>query len=197
MGFMNFEFPNSDYYKHDLRELIALVKELSERVETIGEGILEQAEAYTDEQLAGYQAQVDELRAELAQTVEDLQTQYVGFTEIVDARLVFISDRVTRLEESLVASIEAVNARTDLAIEQNNEYLLAHMAEELANIKVLNYFTGTLYTVQAMFDYLCMLHIENGITYTELASKQKTYNELIAYNMTYTQLVQNGGAIIQ
>lgn len=197
MGFMNFEFPNSDYYKHDLRELIALVKELSERVENIGEGILEQAEAYTDEQLAGYQAQVDELREELAQTVQDLQTQYVGFTEIVNARIVFISSRVDRLEESLVASIEAVNARTDLAIEQNNEYLLEHMSEELANIKVLNYFTGTLYTVQDMFDYLCMLHVENGITYTELANRQKTYNELIAYNMTYTQLAQNGGAIIQ
>lgn len=197
MGFMNLEFPNSDYYKHDLRELIALVKELAERVETVGEGILEQAEAYTDEQLAGYQAQVDELRAELAQTVQDLQTQYVGFTEIVNARIVFISSRVDQLEASLVASIEAVNARTDLAIEQNNEYLLEHMAEELANIKVLNYFTGTLYTVQDMFDYLCMLHVTNGITYTELSNRQKTYNELIAYNMTYTQLAQNGGAIIQ
>ena len=62
---------------------------------------------------------------------------------------------------------------------------------------MLNYFTGTRYSVQDMFDYLCLLHVENGITYDELAAAENTYTQLAAYNMTYTQLAMNGGSIIQ
>ena len=50
--------------------------------------------------------------------------------------------------------------------------------------------------VQEMFDYLAQLHATDGITVTELITRQKTVNELIALNFTYEQLAKNGKNII-
>ena len=84
----------------------------------------------------------------------------------------------------------------DLKIEENNEYIFESIASEIIGIKVLNYFTGEKVTVQEMFDYLAQLHATDGITVTELITRQKTVNELIALKFTYTQLSQNGKNII-
>lgn len=181
--------PNRDW-------LINKVKELENRLDGIVEEAVKLANEYTDERVATFQSQVDDLRRDVNQAIIDLGNQYDAFTAQINARLVFIQDQINDLSDALAADISAVYAWTERAIQQNNDYILSHLEESLSRITVLNYFTGTRYTVQDMFDYLCLLHVENGITYTELATRNKTYTELAAYNMTYTQLAQNGGAII-
>lgn len=47
-----------------------------------------------------------------------------------------------------------------------------------------------------MFDTLAELHLENPITYTELASAGITYTALAALNMTYTELAIKGKSFI-
>ena len=181
--------PNRDW-------LINKVKELESRLDGIVEEAVKLANEYTDQRVANFQSQVDALRRDVNQAIIDLGNQYDAFTAQINARLVFIQDQIDDLSDALAADISAVYAWTERAIQQNNDYILSHLEESLSRITVLNYFTGTRYTVQDMFDYLCLLHVENGITYTELATRNKTYTELAAYNMTYTQLAQNGGAII-
>lgn len=176
--------------------LLNKVHELELRLDGIVEEAVKISKEYTDESVRNFQSQVDALRNDVEMAIRELGEQYDRFTAEVNARLIFIQDEINDLSDALAADIAAVNARTDLAIQQNNEYIFEHLEESLSRITVLNYFTGTRYTVQAMFDYLCMLHVVNGITYTELASRSKTYTELAAYNMTYTQLAQNGGSII-
>ena len=193
---MAFEFPTYRPGDLNLDWLYKKINELSGRLDGIVEEAVTIANNYTDERVAQFQSQVDALRQELAQTVLDLQNQYTQFTNVVNARLVFIEDRIDDLRAQLTADIQAVEANTDIKIQANNEYIFEHLEESLAQIKVINYFTGTKYTVQDMFDYLCLLHVENGITYTELGAREVTYTELAALNMTYTQLVQNGGSII-
>ena len=193
---MAFEFPTYRPGDLNLDWLYKKINELSGRLDGIVEEAVALANAYTDEQVQAFQSEVDALRQEMADTVEQLQTQYNQFTNIVNARLVFIEDRINDLQAQLTADIQAVEANTDIKIQANNEYIFEHLEESLAQIKVINYFTGTKYTVQDMFDYLCLLHVENGISYTELAAREITYTELAALNMTYTQLAQNGGAII-
>ena len=51
-------------------------------------------------------------------------------------------------------------------------------------------------TPQQMFDYLCMFHLTNPLTYTQAALKGKTYNEVIALNLTYTDIIVNGNVLI-
>lgn len=181
--------PNRDW-------LINKVKGLEKRLDGIVEEAVRLANEYTDESVAAFQSQVDALRRDVNQAIIDLGEQYDAFTAQINARLVFIQDQINDLSDALAADISAVYAWTERAIQQNNDYILSHLEESLSRITVLNYFTGTRYTVQDMFDYLCLLHVENGITYTELATRNKTYTELAAYNMSYTQLAQNGGSII-
>jgi hypothetical protein len=47
-----------------------------------------------------------------------------------------------------------------------------------------------------MFDYLARLHATDGITVSDLVSRQKDVNTLVALNMTMTQLAMNGANII-
>ena len=82
-------------------------------------------------------------------------------------------------------------------IERNNEYIFREIEDNLlANISVINYFTGERMTIQKMFDYLASLHLENAITYNGLREKNLTYAELIAKSISYTELVKNGGALL-
>lgn len=193
---MAYEYPDYKPGDFNLDFLYKRLNELSNRLDGIVEEAVTIANNYTDERVAQFQSQVDALRQELAQTVLDLQNQYTQFTNVVNARIVFIEDRVNDLQAQLEADIAAVEENTDIKIAANNEYIFEHLEESLAQIKVINYFTGTKYTVQDMFDYLCLLHVDNGISYTELANRNITYTALAALNMTYTQLAQNGGSII-
>ena len=89
------------------------------------------------------------------------------------------------------------NNRTDLQIERNNEYIFREIEDNiLANITVINYFTGERMSVQDMFNYLASLHLQNAITYNGLRDKNLTYTELIAKSISYTELVKNGSTLL-
>ena len=84
-----------------------------------------------------------------------------------------------------------------MVVAQNNEALLREMQRYLSNILVNNYITGEEMSIQDMFNFLCMYHLNDPITYNELYVRNNTYNQLIAYQMTYTDLLVNGKNIIQ
>lgn len=195
-GTINTEFPSADLYKTSLRELIDYVKQLKESVDAISEEILAEAEKYTDEQLQGYQEQLEAYKREIDASIVELEGEFDALKVSINASLSIFDNRLVDLQNQLTADINAVNERTDLAIEQNNDYLLSEMSRYLSNILVLNYFTGEYITIQEMFDYLAKLHATDGITVSDLAGREKTVNSLIALNMTMTQLAMNGKNII-
>ena len=138
------------------------------------------------------QQALDDMRAEIAKFETQIQKQYNeldGKYDTTAASLEELDTKIYNLGESLKDIM-------DLKIEENNEYIFESIASEIIGIKVLNYFTGEKVTVQEMFDYLAQLHAADGITVTELITRQKTVNELIALKFTYTQLAQNGKNII-
>ena len=199
--FFNNSYPYTDFHEMNLDWVIAKIKEYEDSLAGLKEEILRLTKEYTDQQLderlATYQQQIDDLVAELTGMYNQLETDVENLQTSVNTSLIQMDRKIADLRRALNDAIVAINARTDLAIEQNNEYLLEHMSEELANIKVNNALTGTIMTLQNMLNYLCTLHMENAIDYTTLASKQKTYTQLAGYNMTYTQLAMQGGSIIQ
>lgn len=190
-------YPNINNEIQNLDWTLDEVKKFGERLDAVTQGILDEANKYTDEQLANYQAQVDALRVEFTGLVNDVEHDFDNLKVQINQSLLQMELKLDDLQDQLEADINAVNARTDMAIEQNNEYLLSHMETELANIKVLNALTGIYVTIQDMFNYLCSLHAADAITYTNLAAKNNTYTQLANYNMTYTQLAMNGSNIIQ
>lgn len=153
------------------------------------------------------QQALDDMRAEIAKFEAQIQKQYNALDEKYQKLYEELNNSIIDLADTTAASLEELDKKIynlgeslkdimDLKIEENNEYVFESIASEIIGIKVLNYFTGEKVTVQEMFDYLAQLHAENGITVTELITRQKTVDELIALKFTYTQLAQNGKNII-
>lgn len=153
------------------------------------------------------QQALDDMRAEIAKFETQIQKQYNELDGKYQALYEELNNSIIDLADTTAASLEELDTKIynlgeslkdimDLKIEENNEYIFESIASEIIGIKVLNYFTGEKVTVQEMFDYLAQLHAMDGITVTELITRQKTVNELVALKFTYTQLAQNGKNII-
>lgn len=182
-------FPYTNVHNLNLDWILTQLKELSNKVETITTDILTDANKYTDEQIS-------QLRQELNTTVVQLQFQYNQFVDLVNANLALFDAELKRIDKQVDDKIIAVNARTDLAIQHNNEYIKDYIASQLIDVKVINYFTGAQTTVQDMFDYLAQFHLENAIKYSEITASGKTYAQIAALNASYSELAANGKTII-
>ena len=193
----NGEMINLDWIINKVKELDTNLDELEARVLAAA---LKATKEYVDEEMSDIRREFAELSEEVAdlrlyfdEKIVELQNQYDTFTRAVDNSINRLVNRINAFEEDMRAAIIGVNALTDLKIEQNNEYILEKIAEGVVNVRVINYFTGERVTVQEMFNTLAELHLENPITYTELANSSISYAALAALNMTYTELAVKGG----
>lgn len=189
------EYPYTDLQNLNLDYILAKMKELESQLDGIlAEAIrqaTENAEAYVDEKLADVIAQFNQLKNSvnaLSDQFEGLETAFNAFTALVDRKIEVI-------QNMLDSRIAGVNARTDALIASNNEFLIAEMGKYLNQITVTNYFTGLDTTIQDMFNYLAMLHLNDSITYATMAQRAKTYTYLVNLNMTYTNLVMHGNTL--
>ena len=184
-------------YIEQLGRVTKKINEVIDSMNGLEVNILEQANAYTDAKVAGFSLQVDEIIREFNRVVALIEEDNTQFKQEVQDKIDELENEIDYFNQALVATTNAINARTDTAIAQNNEALLAQMRTYLANILVVNFITGEEMSIQQMFDFLCKYHLTDALTYTELAGKNCTYNTLINYLMTYQQLITNGGGIIQ
>ena len=183
-------FGDAISYYEEVCRLVAEYNSLVDFVNQSLEGFEDESKAYTDQQIAKAREEID------AKAIE-LQNAYDEFVQLTDNNIKVLQDSFKALENSVDESIIGVNARTDAAIAQNNEYILEQIANEQINLKVLNPFTGERDTLQEMIDYLSSFHFNNALTYDQLVAKNITYDSLIALSITYTQLVTDGASLIQ
>ena len=190
------KYPYTDFHELNLDWILSKMRELEERVANIKEDILAEAKAYTDEQAAILQGNINTLAADvnafkiiINDKVDTLNAEVVARLDGLDQDVI---DLYTYIDNQIVIS----NARTDQAILNAKDDIYEHMMTELGKIKVINYFTGDLISVQDMFNYLAALHATDGITYTQLDGRNKTYSALAALNLTYTDIVMHGNTLI-
>lgn len=189
----NYEYPYTDPNRYNSDWLLNKMKELEGRLDGIIEEALKLTKEYVDIRLSDYQAQITQIRKEI-QAVSDRTDELSAEMVQQVMRLEGLISDAERKAESLFI---IANNRTDLQIERNNEYIFREIEDNiLANITVINYFTGEHTTVQNMFDYLASLHLQNAITYDGLRDKNLTYTELVAKSITYTELVKNGATLL-
>ena len=189
----NYEYPYTDSNRYNADWLLNKMKELEGRLDGILEEALKLTKEYVDRRLSEYQEQIAQIRKEI-QAVSDRTDELSAEMVQQVMRLEGLISDAERQAESLFI---IANNRTDLQIERNNEYIFREIEDNiLANITVINYFTGERTTVQNMFDYLASLHLENAITYNGLRDKNLTYTELINKRITYTELVKNGATVL-
>ena len=189
----NYEYPYTDPNRHNADWLLNKMKELEGRLDGIVEEALRLTKRYVDERLVGYQAQISDIRRE----INKLYKQDDEISAEIVRQVARLEDLIADAESKAESLFVIANNRTEIQIERNNEYIFREIEDNiLSNITVLNYFTGERVTVQNMFDYLAALHLQNSITYTELANKNLTYNALIEKNITYTELVRDGATAL-
>lgn len=188
-------FDDSLSYYEAVAKLMSKINEIIEELtgirsewDALINDAVKTANSYTDEQIANYNQQFQNV-------INQLNTQYAAFNAQVTQELNQFDKRLTTQEDKEEADIIRVGMETDEKIKQNTDYIFEQIAGELVGIKVINYFTGMPTSIQDMFDYLAQFHTENAITYSEMIAKGKTYSELADLNITYTQLAINGKLI--
>lgn len=206
-GLFEHKYPTTNLHELDLSWILKKITEFGQRLDSfetdLHDKLLAETEAYVDAQMAGIRADFAALTADYNAFKDDVNLQiqairsdFATFTNAVNIMLNLMSKRIDDFADEIDAAIIGVNALTDLKIQQNNEYILEEVAKGIVNVKVLNYFTGEYVPVQDMFNYLSELHLENPITYTELAAAEITYTAYAALNMTYTDLAVKGKSFI-
>lgn len=201
------EYPYTDMHELNLDWCIAKIKELDKRVDEITDEIAaevyEKAVEYIDENLAGVIQEFNDLKAyvdnelrDMTDTIDGLNQQFLDLAGDFDYLVAEVERKLLQIQNYIDGQIAGVNLRTDSAIAANNNYILGQLSQFLADIKVVNFFTGEEISIQDMFDYLAMLHVSDGIDYTTLSSRNKTYSDIAALNITYTDVVLHGNTLI-
>lgn len=202
------KYPYTDFHELNADWIIEKINKLDLDIigieERATQAAIAGAKEYVDEQLTGVIAEVNTLRAEVrnlessfSTTVAELQQQYNDFVRVVNAQIALMSQRIDDIRAEINADIIGVNARTDLAIQQNNDYIFSVIEEHIAEeVKVINFFTGERVSIQNMFNYLALLHVDDGATLNDIANANKTVTDIVNINASCTDWVLHGKTLI-
>ena len=189
-------YDDSISYYEEVCRLVKKINELVDALNNISIDILEEANSYTDTQIANARSEFDAKVKEIEELERRLAEQYYAFTNVVNARIQFISNEVNRIDNKIDDEIIGANEYTNQAIKNNNEYLIDQLSQGVRNFTVINFFTGEKVSVQNMLDTLAQLHIQNLMTYDIYANKNISYSALSLLNIDYTELVMKGNELI-
>ena len=190
-------YEDSLSYYESICKLIAKINELVDTVNNINVDVLNKANAYTDEEIRKMESRVNDAVNSVIALKQEIENEFNDFKNITEETLNEFSKKIDLLYDHVNDIVYSINARTDMVIKQNNEFIFKEIENNiLKNITVLNYFTGENVSVQEMFNYLSMFHLENAMTYAMLYTKNITVDFLVGKRITYTDLVRNGNTIL-
>ena len=188
-------YPYTDFHEINLDWVIAELKSMEGRIEGLKEEIIAETIAaskeYIDDRLSSVITEFNILKAEfnaLNNSFNSLNAEFIALKNRVAAQIL-------ELDNKIDAAIVGVNQRTDLLLQDMYNRIFEDLSASLAQVKVINYFTGEEVSVQDMFNYLAMLHLNDSIDYDTMALRAKTYTQFANMNMTFTNLAMHGNTL--
>ncbi len=194
MGFFD-KYPYTDFHELNLDFVLKALKEMDARLDELHDQILAEAIAatkeYVDTELAGFLAEFADLKSDFAILTNNFNSLNADFIALKNDT----ENKLNTLERDIINAVIGVNQRTDLLLQDMYDRIFSDLSTQLSQIKVINYFTGEQVTVQDMFNYLAMLHLNDSIDYDTMALRAKTYTQLAALNINYTNLAMHGNTL--
>lgn len=200
------KYPYTDAHELNLDWILQQMKDLDSRIDGLHDELKAELTAeltvYVDNRLAITEAKFAVLKADVEHELGVIEAnfnllrgQFADLDQTMTDYIDYINGRIADIQAEISADIAGVNARTDALIASNNEYLLSVMSTYLSQIKVINFFTGELVSIQDMFNYLAGLHLTDSIDYDTMALRAKTYTDLANLNINYTNLAMHGNTL--
>lgn len=197
MTLFNHNYPYTDFHEINLDWVIKTINDMDVKIKDLETSVFEMAKKYIDEQILQYAEDVTRLRNDFESFKNGIDADISNFESVINAQITVMNGRIDAFGRSIDEKIDIVNARTDLAIQQNNNYIFSQIGEYLQdNVKILNGFTGEYVSIQEMIDYLGGFHTAGAIIVSDLISRQKTVNQLITLDLNVTDIIINGNTLI-
>ena len=194
------QFPYSNFHELNLDWILQKIKELDEKVNSIEDRILKQANAYTDQQIAILRREFNELENEFVVFKSDINAQFAAYTakqdkafadyqKLVNANIDLLEQEIRDARAELKTMLRQANAYTDASIAMLLLQLPDIITRNIKNAKVYNLLTGKYVTIQAMFDFLCMFHAPDALTCGEMRDRNNTCTQIVTYNKTCQEFI--------
>ena len=194
------QFPYSNFHELNLDWILQKIKELNEKVDSIEDRILKEANAYTDQQIAGLRRDFAELESDFTAFKSDVNAQFAAYTakqdkafadyqKLVNAQIDLLEQEIRDARAELKTMLRQANAYTDASIAMLLLQLPDIITKNIKNAKVYNLLTGKYVTIQAMFDFLCMFHAPGALTCTGVFERNNTCTEIQQYNKTCNEFI--------
>ena len=192
MSFL-WKYPHTSFEEINLDYILKRIEQIEIQIKTIKEEIEGEIFEWVQEQIAPIEEELNKLIADVTSLEKNVTDTLEAYDKRIDDIQTALDAQIAQIKKDLIDSINAVNALTDLKIEQNNIWLLNQISENVGDLfQVLNPFTGTMMSIQEMVDYLSAFHIVDGIDYDTMNTRALTYNAWNALAMTYTDLTLHG-----
>lgn len=194
------QFPYSNLHELNLDWILQKIKELDKKVDSIEDRILKEANAYTDQQIAGLRRDFAELEADFTAFKSDIKAQFAAYTakqdkafadyqKLVNAQIDLLEQEIRDARAELKTMLRQANAYTDASIAMLLSQLPDIITKNIKNAKVYNLLTGKYVTMQAMFDFLCLFHAPGALTCTGVFERNNTCTEIRQYNKTCNEFI--------
>lgn len=194
------QFPYSNFHELNLDWILQKIKELDGKVDSIEDRILKEANAYTDQQMAGLRRDFAELEADFTAFKSDVNAQFAAYTakqdkafseyqKLVNAQIDLLEQEIRDARAELKTMLRQANAYTDASMAMLLLQLPDIITKNIKNAKVYNLLTGKYVTLQAMFDFLCMFHAPDALTCGEMRDRNNTCTQIVTYNKTCQEFI--------
>lgn len=210
------QFPYTNFHDLNLDWIIKALKDLDNKVDTIEERITEAAKVYVDARIKEFvdgpmqdmQNQINALDTEMDTFQANVNKQFANYTaatdkkladfqSLVNAQIVLLRNDIANAKAEFQTLIDGANSYTDQQIAVAMGKIPKLVEKYILEVHVWNMLTGEYVPIQDMFNYLCALHVDNGLTNDEVTAKNNTFTQMAEYNATFHQMTVNSKLLIQ